>query len=274
MTETADVSIGSGTPGALLRTAREQQGMALDTLAAVIKVRPAKLQALEADRYEELPDLAFTRGLAMAVCRALHIDAAPVLAGLPRIHGDGRLEQVATGLNTPFRDRPWRRTRREAPVRAVPRRPLLWVAGVLVAGAALLFFVPSEWLDWRRLTGSSSAGPVTEAPVAAPGSGASAVVETVFSAPVVVEAVTPPAASTAGLLVLRASAESWVEVRDAQGQLLLSRALQAGETVNVDGALPLRATIGNAGATSVSFRGQPLDLAAQTRDNIARLELK
>ena len=41
----------------------------------------------------------------------------------------------------------------------------------------------------------------------------------------------------------------------------------------LDGALPLRVTIGNAAATQLAFRGQPVNLASRTRDNVARLEL-
>jgi cytoskeleton protein RodZ len=85
----------------------------------------------------------------------------------------------------------------------------------------------------------------------------------------------PPAASpAAAALVLRSSEPSWVEVRDGQGNLLLSRTVLPGESVSIDGALPLRATIGNAAATQASFKGQALNLAAMTRDNVARLELK
>ena len=80
--------------------------------------------------------------------------------------------------------------------------------------------------------------------------------------------------STSGPLQLRATAESWIEVQDASAQVLLSRMVLAGETVQLDGAMPLRVKIGNAAATDVVFRGQALSLAPFTRDNVARLELK
>ena len=72
---------------------------------------------------------------------------------------------------------------------------------------------------------------------------------------------------------MRAGAESWVEVRDRHGAVLLSRTLAAGESAGIDGAVPLRLTIGNAEQTQVLFRGQPVTLSAM-RDNVARLELK
>ena len=81
------------------------------------------------------------------------------------------------------------------------------------------------------------------------------------------------AAGAAGVLSLRTTAESWIDVQDARGQTLLSRNVQRGETVGLDGTLPLRVTIGNAAVTQVVFRGQPVDLSANTRDNVARLQL-
>lgn len=95
---------GAGSPGALLRQAREAAGLDLDTLAASIKVSPRKLESLEADRFDALPDTGFTRALALTVCRALKIDPAPVLALLPAPSQTPGLEQVTRGLNQPFDD--------------------------------------------------------------------------------------------------------------------------------------------------------------------------
>jgi len=47
-----------------------------------------------------------------------------------------------------------------------------------------------------------------------------------------------------------------------------------GETVGLEGPLPLRMKIGNAEGTRLSFHGQTVDLAPYTRDNVARVELK
>ena len=91
-------------------------------------------------------------------------------------------------------------------------------------------------------------------------------------APAVPDAVTAAAAS--GVLQFHATEKSWVEVTDARGQSLISRLLLPGETVGLDGALPIKVRVGNAASMQVIFRGQPLDLASHTRNNIARLELK
>ena len=83
------VPAAAGHAGAMLRAARQQQGLHIAALAASIKVAPAKLEALESGRYHELLDLTFTRALAQAICRVLKIDPAPVLAQLPDVLPDG-----------------------------------------------------------------------------------------------------------------------------------------------------------------------------------------
>ena len=80
MSEPTDATPNPATSaGALLRQARQAQGLHIAALAAAIKVTPRKLELLEADRYDELPDATFVRALAQTVCRSLKIDAAPVL---------------------------------------------------------------------------------------------------------------------------------------------------------------------------------------------------
>lgn len=69
--------------GALLRQYREAKGLHISILAAALKVPTAKLEALEANRFEALPDLVFARALAMSVCRYLHVDSAAVLSMMP-----------------------------------------------------------------------------------------------------------------------------------------------------------------------------------------------
>jgi cytoskeleton protein RodZ len=72
---------------------------------------------------------------------------------------------------------------------------------------------------------------------------------------------------------VRTSAPSWIEVTDARGRALLSRLVQPGEALGLDGEAPFRVRVGNAAGTQLSFRGQPVELVA-TRDNVASVELK
>jgi cytoskeleton protein RodZ len=266
--------------GAMLRAARERRGIHIAALAAAIKVPQRKLEALESDRYEELPDMTFTRALAQSVCRTLKIDLQPVASP--------KLEHVGMGLNAPFRERPGRA---EPTDWSWARKPVVWGTLLVLVAAVALAFLPESWLG-SVLRGrgpgtapAASAPPVTEvltlpasavAPSAAAAPAASAAVEEApaASAPAPAAVPTQPVAAAApSVLAVSAGAETWVEVQDARGQMLLSRSLGAGESVSVDGPPPLRVTIGNALATRVTFRGNAVDLARHTRDNVARLQL-
>ena len=265
------------TAGSLLRQARLAQGLHIGALAASIKVTQRKLELLESDQFDQLPDATFTRALAQAVCRTLKVDAAPVLALLPPPLSH-RLEQISEGLNTPFADRPGRLVPREW---ASVATPALWLAALLVLGTAVLYFLPAGWSFVPKVSD-------VKATVAAPAPAAASMtvsrVETTAPPQAAASepaAAAPPAASepvpnaaAARLVEVRTTASSWIEITDASGQAVLSRLLQAGEAVPLDGALPMKVRIGNASGTQLSFRGQPVALAPFTRDNIARLELK
>lgn len=295
----------SPSAGALLRAAREKQGLHIAALAAAIKVTPRKLDALEHDRWDELPDATFTRALAQTVCRTLKIDARPVLDKLPAAGGLA-LEPQDGGLNEPFRERPGREQPGGLATSAM--RPMVWAAAVLMGAAVLVYVLPADL--WSRLAALTAPAAVVAVPSAAPASAPAAVAlaasaatapavadpaasapvaaaasaattgETVFSAPppaapgAAADAAQPVAAAASGLVQLRTSESSWIEVRDASGNTLLSRTVLPGESVGLDGSLPIRMTIGNAAATQVGFKGQPVDLASRTRDNIARVELR
>ena len=79
---------------------------------------------------------------------------------------------------------------------------------------------------------------------------------------------------TTGLVVFKTRGPSWVEVTDAKGVVALRRLLAAGETAGASGALPLAVVIGSANTTDVQVRGKAYDLAAVSRDNVARFEVK
>ena len=127
----------------------------------------------------------------------------------------------------------------------------------------------------------SPAPAVASAPVAA-------LPATTTAAPPAVVAAAPAAPASQGVdevlahvaaapnipLQVVATADSWVEVVDAHGRTLLSRTVVAGESVGLDGAMPMRVKVGNAGRTHLKLRGDNVDLTPWTRDNVARLEVK
>ena len=100
-TSSQPVHIGAGQ---LLREAREQQHMTVQTLASALKVPVYKVQALEDERWDILNDSVFTRALALSICRLLRIPTEPVLAGMPK-HEAAKLASNPEGINAPFKEK-------------------------------------------------------------------------------------------------------------------------------------------------------------------------
>lgn len=307
MSEAAALDSGPSA-GTLLRRAREAAGLHVAALAVSLKVPVRKLEALENDRYDQLPDAVFTRALASSICRTLKVDAQPVLDRLPQ-GAVPRLVPDTEAIGAPFR----------APGDAAPpgwqeslKRPVTLAVGGLLLGAIAILLLPN-------LRGSeapvpapaaetpavpmaepvvmpgATAGQVTTmveiprpagiAPGAVPSTGAvivpsqpstiSTTVGMPAAAPASAPVATPnTAAAAAGIVVFKASGPSWVEVTDRQGNVSLRRLLATGESAGATGALPLAVTIGSVNTTAVEVRGKPFDLRPVSRDNVARFEIK
>ncbi|WP_457391782.1 helix-turn-helix domain-containing protein [Roseateles sp. P5_E1] len=285
----------AATAGAWLRNARQQRGLHIAALAVMLKVPQAKLEALEADRFDELPDATFARALATAMCRALKVDPAPVLAMLPRTRD--REFDVRPGLNQPFRERGAGPI--DGGVLGLATRPVIWGPVLLLVAAAAIYWIPAGWLPERGAsvvapaasgTVVTASAPVVEfVPAPSASEPATTLPEPVASAPLQVRDVAPPpaampasappvkatvTASPGSALRVTATADTWIEVADAKGQPLLSRVLRAGEQQEFTGAAPYKLRIGNVRGTQVEWRGAAVDLAPLAKDNIARLELK
>jgi cytoskeleton protein RodZ len=303
--------------GTLLRQAREAAGLHIAALAVALKVPVKKLEALEADRLDLLPDAVFVRALAASVCRTLKIDAAQVLAQLPQT-GKPNLGQQHAPINTPFRspgDGPGPSLITQV------SRPAVLAGLLLVLAALVLIFMPAaqrqestpgtkagaagnETTPSSQAAAGASAGEamartellmgekpidtarpaeVPEPAVAAPPAPALTPQPQVAAKqvePVPVPAATlpavvePPPLAPKGIIVFKARGESWVEVTDAKGVVVVRRTLAAGEEVGATGALPLAAVVGRVDATQVQVRGKVFDLNPVSRDNVARFEVK
>ena len=142
MTEEINTSTTpSTTAGALLRQLREDAGFKLDVLAQALRVSPAKLNALESDRLDELPDAMFARALTLAICRQLKTDAAPVLALLPGQDVSRLAAKNERGLDFPL-DRPSFLPQSSFVVVARLFTPLRWTAMAILGVAMVIGFWP------------------------------------------------------------------------------------------------------------------------------------
>ena len=299
--------------GALLRAAREAAGLHIAALAVSLKVPVKKLEALEQDRTDLLLDATFARALAASVCRSLKVDPGPVLARLPQ-GGAAHLKRQTQRTPTPFRSAgersgfPFRSLMTRPAVLAgglllagtlaLVFWPALKDAALRMAGRSDTLAAPAEPPLILELTGPSTPDSARQLAAAgeqsfenkSPAQG----MPSVFSVPATLASNLPssalgsnanipnlqsvPAAATvaatSGIVTFSAKGQSWVEVTDARGTVVLRRTLVAGDVVGASGALPMTAIVGRADTTQVEVRGKPLNLLPLSRDNVARFEVK
>ena len=270
------------TAGAMLRQAREASGLHIAALAVSLKVPVKKLEALEADRFDLLPDVVFVRALAASVCRTLRIDPAPIMARLPDSMTP-RLKSVAQGSRVSPN---FQISYGNLPFFGQFSKPLGLALLLLLVGMAVLLFFPSQpTAPTLKVTpvepiinlpatlplppASAYATVASPIPGASATSGVEASVGAVNSASVVAGS-----GLTTGLVVLKATAPSWVEVVDARGIVQVRKTLQVGEVLGASGNLPLSVVLGRADAVQVQVRGQAFDVKALAKDNVARFEVK
>lgn len=264
--------------GRMIAGLREAAGMHVAALAATLKVPVAKLEALEADRYEVFPDLVFVRALASSICRTLKTDPAPVLALLPRNTLVPLKNQL--GLNATFKAEG---SNLAGGIGSIPRVVVLVVIALLAAALVMAFLprgedeaaAPADAAP-AMVTRPATPAPAEPEPAALPANAPSAPALSTESEPVppVAEAPTAaPAAPAADPLVIAARQQTWVQVRDARGAVLVQKTLEAGERYAAQGDGPWSVVIGRADAAEVSVRGKPMDLNAVARSNVARFEV-
>ena len=288
------------TAGTLLRRAREAAGLHVAALAVSLKVPVRKLEDLENDRHDLLPDAVFVRALASSVCRNLKIDAQPVLDRLPQSAAP-RLVRDSDGINAPFRGP------RDGPGSSWPEqlsKPVILTVFGLLLGALILILLPRMQSE----EGTSQEAKPVEAPAPEPAAAAepqqtaapqpvataspTAPATSLMPASLPMTAAAPqpavpapasdsaapqapaPAVAASGIIVFQAKGPSWIEVTDAKGVVVLRKLMAAGETDAASGALPLQVTVGRVNVTAVQVRGKPFDLRGVSRDNVARFEVK
>ncbi len=281
--------------GQAIRAAREARRQTLLHLSILLKINERRLQAFEDGRWDDVGDRTFVRALAQSLCRHLELDPRPILQALPAATAEPR-QQPDRGL-LPEASAPALKTLRR-PVRmpGVPSAaswfsPVRLGVAVILLGALGLAFAPAEW--WSPSTSGAPALPVQMAetsPVLASEPGPPVVVPVVqeqspaASAPQAAAIVPAPAPAPApeavavadtssAPLQIRATQDTWVQVTDARGQVILSRLLRNGERVGVEGPRPLKMRVGNVAGTEASWQGRRVSLDESQRNNVAEVEL-
>lgn len=284
------------TPGGRLRAAREAKGLHLAMLSVTLKVPTRQLEALENDQYDAFRGPAFVRAVAQSMCRHLGIDPAPVLAGLPQTATSMALQPSA--VDAPVHQTV--RARRTGPGLRVSRQVMV-LGGLMLLGSAALIWWPmpgtadetqAEVVEPVQALPTEASEPVAFAaapeasvdqatPASAPSATASVPITMVPVKPAA-SANLPASAPATSLstpahasdLVIVASGDTWLEVRDARGQLVVNRLLKGGETQTIDFPPPLNVVVGRAHLVRVTRGGKEVDLTPYTKASTARFDIQ
>ena len=286
--------VGTARSGAELRQVRERAGWKLDEVAAELRIRQPYLEAIELGDLQALPGQAYEIGFIRTYAQALGLDGDEILRRF-RAEGAGKTSKPELSFLAPVPDRAvptgaivlvgvvillvgygfwFLHTEKErklaAAIPAVPAQlaplavPPVPTPVVKPAAPAL---APAPVQTARQTapaatapTGTPAApiAPLAETPAAGtpaagtPAAGTPAATAPVAGAPVA--GVTVAAAALPGK-VIQATADSWVEVKDASGNILFSRLMHAGDSWPVPDMPGLTLTAGNAGGTDIADNG-------------------
>jgi len=253
-----------GGAGAALLVERRRQGLSLGDISRQLKLSVRQVEALERDDYSGFTSPVFVHGFIRNYAKLLNLDPGPLIRAADQV------------LNPP--------PPASAPVTAiasvpeVPRRKIGMVPAVS-AGAAVLVVVAVAVSVGNR--GNQKSAP--EQPVIA---AIEQVAQTREPMPAPKPAAAQPAARPAAgnavpgeqgeraTLRMVFDQESWVEIKDRNGNTIFGQLSPAGSRRSVSGEPPFEVVVGNAAGVRLTFKDEIVDLSAHTQVDVARLTLE
>ena len=272
MTDAAIAADAAGTGvGEELARARAALGLSVADIAQQLKFAARQIEAMEQERFEDLPSGTFARGMVRAYARLLKLDAEPLVGRMAsRVAVPDNAEAVAS-------------IRRPIPITDSSRRLNLIYAVLSVAILGVSVAVAIEWQRERSAAARLSFVPAARMPqdAAEPQRLAAAApvemnVTSVNALPAAEAgpAPAPRAAQEKRRLVLKFDGTSWVEIRGRDGRVLVSQLNPAGSEQTVEGRPPFSLVIGNAQFVRLSYDDRQIDLAPHVKVEVARFTLE
>ena len=292
--QAAEPGASAPTVGQRLRSERERQGLSIPDVAQRLKYAPRQIEAIEADDFKALPGLTFVRGFVRGYARILGTDGDTLVRALEmsaeqdngpttvQLQGvSGTREQFPTGGSSHKSVLPW-------------LLAILLVVGGL-GGYSVYYwqapkdFFPSEAVKQPVPSVTAVPEPATaqvmpteqqqamsaQHPLVAPtdttAAGSTGASEP-STAPRAESAPANPARQARIRLVF--SGESWTELRDGGGNLLLSRKNAAGSEQTAEGVPPFDVVVGNARDVKLFYNGAEVDMKPYTKVSVAKFQLK
>lgn len=252
--------------GMKLARARESQDMSVADVARALRLSVKQIEALEADQLGSLPGRTFVRGFVRNYARLLNLDPDQLVAEYLPLQPEMEAQHIqAPSQQISFSEhqgKPW----------------LKWLASSFVV-VALASWGVLEWMGPEQPKSRTVAKPPVSMPQTTVQPDAASIISPAVSQPSTLATLptsTAASAITASLprFTLSFSGKSWVEVRDKQGKIIHSQNHEAGSEQIVEGDVPFTLVIGSAPNVKLTYKGQPVDLSAYTKADVARLTLE
>lgn len=238
--------------GERLKQAREAAGLSIDDVAARLHMPARVVRSLEAEDWARLGAPVFVRGQVRSYSRLVGLTTAPMMAAIDI--GPVEPSRLISRTHTP-RAQWW--------AEQIGRRLVYIVLTLSLA-------VPAWVATSQHLSGAANDAAPLDIPTKEDVSVQQAPVvrRTVLASmgPVAAALVEAPASG----IVIRTSAEAWLEAVATDGTSIEKGLLPSGSERSFSGSQIGRLTIGNASAVVVNNNGQQVDLTPFTRTNVAR----
>lgn len=288
-------------PGPRLQAARESKSLTVEAVATQLKLTRGTVQALESEQWDALHARTYARGYFVIYVKFLGLPMDELLAQFNAQYSEPETTGLRVATQSASDDRPF------------PWLPVSLLVGVLIvcllayqhwsdrqqSTPAAPDVVETEPEPQDRQLDTDLIAPMARSTLddepAEQGTDP-AVNEPVEAAsrfePVQIDlaaletnsepSAEPAAADTdveqlapAGeaMLTMHFNEASWVEVEDANTQVLISRVVSGGETVSLVGSAPLSVRLGKAQRVEVFFNEQRVDISDDIVGNVARFTL-
>lgn len=258
-------------PGELLRRARREKGMAAEEVILNMGITQTVLSALENDEYEHLPAPLYVKGYIRRYCSILGIPDNEVLASFVNLLREKGIQQGEPRLR----------------LTGVPEKEFgqwkLVIFLVLALLAALLFWIVQSShgvvLDLFEpqpstptvLSQQKSLTLTPPLPVESQKNG------TLFDGEDSVDLddnnTDVAVVAKPQRLQIHIIQQSWIEVLDARGDILIADLKPSGSKVDVTGMPPFNVVLGYAPGVQLSYAGQQVTVAPISTDNTATLKI-
>lgn len=268
--------------GALLKKARDHYGLSIEDVERALRIRASHLVALEEGRIDRLPGRVYAIGFVRSYAEYLGLDGGRVVSKFKNESGGSGRERPELTLPVP------------ASESRLPDIKILLpsFAGLVLIIALVAFLsggndriaeIPSAagaeaipvsggMAELQMPMESALAQTISDAGASEGGDGpmrttAESVIANLSAAP---DAMPAP---TLNRVVITAIENAWTEIRNAEGKVVLSRILKAGDVYTIPDEEGMTLSTGNAGGLVFTVDGKPGIMIGKTGDILRKVSI-